>query len=167
MDLSTAANLATTAAVIVAVVFGVVELRRGRRERRDHAAIEIIRSVQEQQIHEAASRILKLPDDADPDLINGDPELRNAATLVHFASEMFGSLVFEGVVDLHLLDRMNGGWVRGCWYRLRRWVEAERIAEQRPNVGEWWQWLVERLEADPDPSKAQGAHVFYKGRTRP
>jgi hypothetical protein len=166
MDLATIANIATAVAVIAAVVFGLAELRRSRQERRDQAAIEIIRSVQAQEIHRAASLILKLPDDADPELIRADPELENAATLVHFASEMFGSLVFEGVVDQHMLDRMNGGWLRDCWHRMHRWVEAERLAERRPNVGEWWQWLVERLEADPDPSKEPGAHVYYKGRSK-
>ena len=164
MDLATAANVATTVAVFVAIALGIVELRRGRRERRDQAALEILRAVQAQEIHEAASEILRLPDDVDPQIIQSNPELLRAATLIHFAAEMFGSLVFEGVVDLHLLDRMNGGWVRDCWHRLRRWVEAERIAERRPNTGEWWEWLVGRLEADPDPSKAIGAHNYYRHR---
>jgi hypothetical protein len=166
MDMALAANLATTLAVIVTIVFGIAELRRWRQERRDQAALEILRSVQPQEIREAVSLILKLDDDTAPGVIRADPELANAANLIHFAAEMFGALVFEGVVDLHMLDRMNGGWVRGCWRRLRRWVEAERVAEQRPNVGEWWQWLVERLEADPDPSKAIGAHIYYRDRAR-
>jgi hypothetical protein len=166
MDLATLANLATAVAVVVAVIFGVAELRRSRRERRDQVAVEILRAVQVGEIHEAVAKVLKLPDDVDPEVIRGDPELLNSATLLHFSAEMFGALVFEGVIDLHLLDRMNGGWVRGCWRRLRKWVEAERVAESRVNVGEWWQWLYEQLEADPDPGKALGAHVFYRGRRR-
>ena len=166
MDLATAANLATTIAVLVAIALGILELRRGRQERRDQAALEILRAVQAQEIHQAASEILKLPNDVDPDVIRASQELVHAATLVHFAAEQFGSLVFEGVFDLHMLDRMNGGWIRDCWYRLRRWVEAERAEERRPNTGEWWEWLVGRLEADPDPSKKVGAQVFYRGRRR-
>jgi hypothetical protein len=72
----------------------------------------------------------------------------------------------QGVVDLHTLDRMVGGWVRATWVRLRRWVESERIEDRSPNVGEWWQWLYEQLEADPDPGKASGTHVAYRGRRR-
>lgn len=166
MDLATAANLATTVAVVVALVFGIAELRRARRDRRDQAAIEILRSVEAQELHSAVALILKLPNDADPELIRSDPALLRAATRLHWVAEMFGSLVFEGVVDLHLVDRMNGGWLRGCWRRLNRWVEAERVSESRVNFGEWWQWLYERLEADPDASKAPGAHVFYRGRNR-
>jgi len=166
MDLPTAANLATALAVVVAAIFGAAELRRVVRDRHDHAAVEILRAVESPEIHAAVDKILDLPDDVDPEVIRADPALLGAATRLHFTAEMFGSLVFEGVVDLHLLDRMNGGWVRDCWRRLRKWVEAERVAERRPNVGEWWQWLYERLEADPDPSKALGAHVYYRGRAR-
>jgi hypothetical protein len=110
-------------------------------------------------------RILKLPDDADPDVIRSDPALLEAAMLVYFACEMLGAIVFEGVVDLHTLDRMVGGWVRGSWVRLRRWVASERIANRNVSVGEWWQWLFEQLEADPDPGKALGAHVAYRSKS--
>jgi hypothetical protein len=164
MDLGTAANLATTAAVIVAVAFGLTELRRAARDRRDRAAIEIVRAVQTQDTFRAVGKVLNLPDDADPQLIRSDPALSEAAMLVYFACEMFGSIVFEGVVELHTFDRMVGGWVRSTWRRLRRWVESERVEDRSPNVGEWWQWLYEQLEADPDPGKASGAHVAYRGK---
>jgi hypothetical protein len=164
MNLDTAANVATTLAVVVAVAFGLAELRRAVRDRRDRQAVEVIRSVQSQESHRAVGRILKLPDDADPDVIRSDPALLEAAMLVYFACEMWGSIVFEGVVDLHTLDRMVGGWVRASWVRLRRWIAAERIETRNVNVGEWWQWLYEQLEADPDPGKALGAHVAYRGK---
>jgi hypothetical protein len=164
MDLATVANIATSVAVIVAVVFGLTELRRGGRDRRDRAAVEVVRSVQTQESFRAVGRILNLPDDADPELIRSDPALFEAAMLVYFACEMLGSIVFERVVELHTLDRMVGGWVRATWVRLRRWVESERIEDRNANVGEWWQWLYEQLEADPDPGKALGTHVAYRGK---
>lgn len=166
MDLSTAANLATTLAVVIGVVFGLAELRRAARDRRDHAAIEVVRSVDSPDIRRAVARILELPVDADPEVIRNDPAIIDAARLVYWASEMFGSIVYEGVVDLHTLDRMMGGWVRACWLRLRRWVEADRLETRNVNTGEWWQWLYEQLEADPDPGKAHGAYVTYRGKTR-
>jgi hypothetical protein len=61
---------------------------------------------------------------------------------------------------------MVGGWVRGTWRRLGRWVEAERVDKRSPNVGEWWQWLYEQLQDDPDLGKAQGAHIAYRERRR-
>lgn len=166
MDAATALNIATTAAVVLGVVFGLAEVRQIVRDRRDHAAVDIVRTVQTQEVRRAVERVLRLPQDADPELIRGDADMLDAALAVDSACEMWGSMVFEGVVDQHMLDRMVGGWIRGTWTRLRRWVEAERVDKQNPNVGEWWQWLYERLQEDPDLGKAQGAHVGYRGRGR-
>lgn len=166
MDLPTVLHVITTTAVVVGVVFGLLEVRQALRTRRDYAAVEVVRSVQAQEIHAAVDTILKLPKDAEPEVIRRDPAMSQAANLVYFASEMFGSIVYEGVVDLHTLDRMVGGWVRATWQRLRRWVEAERVDNQTPNVAEWWQWLYEMLEADPDPGKSVGVHIAYRGKLR-
>jgi hypothetical protein len=166
VDLDTAANLATTVAVMIGIIFGLAELRRAVRDRRDQAAFDIVRTVQTQEVRRSVGRILKLPDDADPELIRRDPQLLEAALAVDSACEMWGSMVFEGVVDLHTLDRMVGGWIRGTWRRLRRWVEAERVDNRNPNVGEWWEWIYDRLQADPDPGKALGAHLAYRNWKR-
>ena len=166
MDLPTALNLITTLAVVVGVVFGLAELRHALRARRDHAAVDIVRTVQTQEVRRAVGRVLKLPDDADPDVIRGDVVLLEAALAVDSACEMWGFMVYEGVVDHHMLDRMVGGWVRGTWSRLRRWVQAERVENRNPNVGEWWEWLYDRLQADPDPGKAQGAYAAYRRKSR-
>jgi hypothetical protein len=166
IDLGAVSNLVTTLAVLFGVIFGLVQLRQAIRARRDHAAVDIVRTVQTQEVRRAVGRILKLPDDADPELIRSDPQLLDAALAVDSACEMWGCMVFENVVEHQMLDRMVGGWIRGTWLRLRGWVESERVENRNPNVGEWWQWLYERLEADPDPGKARGAHIAYRGRSR-
>jgi hypothetical protein len=162
-DLSTVLDVLTAAAIVTGVVFGLWELGQANRARRDLTAADIVRTVQTPEVRRSVRKVFELPEDADPMTVNGDPEMLDAALSLDGACEMWGSLVFEGVVDRHMLDRMVGGWVRGSWRRLRRWVEAERVAAGTPNVGEWWQWLFELLEADPDPGKAQGAHVSYRG----
>ena len=159
-----AVEIFTAIAVVFGIVFGLMELRQATRSRRDHAAVDIVRTVQTQEVRQAVRLIFDLPLDADPQLIRNDPALLAAALAVDSACEMWGCMVFEGVVDHQLLDRMVGGWVRGTWTRLRAWVESERIETQSVNVGEWWQWLYELLEADPDPEKKLGAHIGYQGR---
>jgi hypothetical protein len=163
MDLPTLLNVITTVAVVVGVAFGIIEIRQALRARRDQAAIEIVRSVSS-DVRLALLRITQLPVDCDPQIINSDPQLVEAAQLVFWAAEMYGSFVFEGVIDLQMLDRIDGGWLRAGWLRLARWLESERIAN--PNAGEWWQWLHDMLEAHPDPGKNAGAHNFYRGRLR-
>ncbi len=163
-NLIVAAEVFTAIAVVIGIIFGLFELRQATRNRRDHAAVDIVRTVQTQEVRQAVRRIFDLPLDADPQLIRNDPELLAAALAVDSACEMWGCMVFEGVVDHQLLDRMVGGWVRGTWTRLRAWVESERIETQSVNVGEWWQWLYELLDADPDRGKTLGAHIAYRGK---
>ena len=162
-DLSSALNLVTTLAVVLGVIFALVQLRHAARIRRDHAAVDIVRTVQTQEVRLAVARILMLPDNVAPETIRNSPVLLDAALAVDSACEMWGCMVYENVVDHRMLDRMVGGWVRGTWRKLGRWVEAERAESRNPNVGEWWQWLYERIEADPDPGKALGAHIAYRG----
>lgn len=166
LDLATVLDVVVAIAVVVGVVFGLSELRNAERGRRDHAAVDIVRTVQTQEVRRAVARVLTLPDGADPQRVRDDPATLEAALAVDSACEMWGSMVFEGVVDLHTLDRMVGGWVRGTWTRLSLWVEAERVDKRSPNIGEWWQWLYDQLEADPDPGKATGAHVAYRAKRR-
>lgn len=75
--------------------------------------------------------------------------------------EAAGLRVFECVLPLHLVDRQMGGMARVDWRKVRRYVEAER-ASGYVNVGEWWQWLVERMELDPTPGKTRGTHVAFR-----
>ncbi len=166
IDLGTISDLVTTLAVVFGVIFGLVQLRHATRSRRDHAAVDIVRTVQTQEVRQAVGQILALPDDVDPNQIRSDPQLLAAALAVDSACEMWGCMVFERVVDHRMVDRMVGGWVRGTWRRLRLWVESERVENRNPNVGEWWQWLYERIEADPDPGKLKGAHIAYRRTAR-
>lgn len=166
VDLPVILNVVTTLAVLGGLAFGLFELRQALRARRDLAAVDVVRTVQTQEIRRAVTLVLTLPNDVDPEIIRSDPQLQEAVLAIDSACEMWGAMVFEGVVDLHMLDRMVGGWVRGTWQRLRRHVDQERAESRSPNVGEWWQWLYEMLEASPDPGKARGAHVSYRGKLR-
>ena len=158
------ANIVTAIAVLLGIPFALVQLHLANRSRRETAAVDIVRLVQTQEMRRAAERILRLPEDADPDLIRNDLAMLEAALAVDSACEMWGCMVYERVVDYHMLDRMVGGWIRGSWRRLHRWVEAERVEKKSPNIGEWWQWVYELIERDPERGKASGAYIAYRGR---
>ena len=166
IDVSTLVNVVSALAVVAGIAFGIIQLRQSVRDRKNAAAVAIVGTVQTQEVRQAVRTILALPHDADPEVIRSDPELLDAALAVDSACEMWGSMVYEDVVDHHMLDRMVGGWIRGTWSRLGTWVAAERRDLGNPNIAEWWQWLVEMLEDDPDPGKQSGAHIAYRLRTR-
>lgn len=163
-DWGTFTNVLSAIAVILGIPFALLQLHHANRSRRDRAAVDIVRTVQTQEVRRAIERVLRLPDNAPPEMIKGDPAMLDAALAVDSACEMWGCMVFERVVEHRLLDRMVGGWVRASWRRLNRWVEAERAEKQNPNIAEWWQWLYELLERDGDPGKSRGAHLAYRGQ---
>ena len=162
--ISLIADSVTAIAVVFGIGFALVQLRQANRQRRDYAAVDIVRTVQTPVVRQAVRRVLSLPENAAPEMVNSDQDMLNAALAVDSACEMWGCMVFEGVVDHKMLDRMVGGWVRGSWTRLRLWVDAERVTTGNGNIAEWWQWLYELLESDPDEGKLQGAHVAYRGK---
>lgn len=166
MSVDSLVDIVSAVAVVIGVWFAVIQLRQSNIQRKDHAAVDIVRTVQTQEVRQAVRLVFTLPQDADPALINDNKEMLNAALAVDSACEMWGCMAFEGVVDHKMLDRMVGGWVRGTWVRLHLWVEQERVTAGNVNVGEWWQWLFELLEADPDEAKKVGAHVAYRGACR-
>ncbi len=164
LNWSDVANIVTAIAVVLGIPFALVQLHHANRSRRDVAAVDIVRTVQTQEVRRAVERVLRLPINAAPELIRTDAPMLESALAVDSACEMWGCMVYEGVVDHRMVDRMVGGWIRGTWRRLNCWIEAERLEKQNPNIAEWWQWLYELLERDGDPGKARGAHIAYRGR---
>lgn len=166
ISLDSLVDMIAAIAVVIGIGFAVIQLRQSDIQRRDHAAVDIVRTVQTQEVRRAVRQVFSLPLHADPQLIVKNKEMLEAALAVDSACEMWGCMVYEGIVDHKMLDRMVGGWVRGSWSRLHLWVEQERTETGNVNVGEWWQWLFELLEAVPDAGKQKGAHVAYRGLSR-
>lgn len=161
-DLSTIANVATAATVLTALVFGVLQMRQNAAQRREFAAVDALNKMLSPEFLASLDAILQLPDDARPEQMRDDVPLRRAFLLVDYTIEAVGVMVHERMVPLLVLDRMIGGVVRIGWKKVRPFVEAERHRVGRPNPGEWWQWLVERMQEHPAPGKAEGAHIAFR-----
>lgn len=157
-------GVATAIAVIIAVTFGILQFRQMETQRRQAATQHYLASVSTPQVVNAVQRLLKLPDDAPPEMIASDPQLRQELVYLDWAMEGAGLFVYNRAADLHDVDRIMGGFTRGVWRKVRRYVEAERA--DWPNFGEWWQWLVERMDEDPAPGKREGAHVAFRSWRR-
>ncbi len=161
MDLNTIANVSTFAAVVTALVFGVVQVGHAQRKRRDLAAIEATHSFLSPEFREAVRHILSLPLPLDADAVRSNPRLAIDAEVVIYAGEVFGVMVFERSLELHTLDRLAGGFLRGTWRRLQPYVAAERQVRGL-HFAEWYQWLVERMEEFPVPGKKVGAYEAHR-----
>ena len=144
MDLPTIANFAEAFAVIVAVVFGMVQLRQPNAQRRREAAFALMHSIQSPQM------LLGIL------IIN---RLQNAP-----AKTGIDALPENDQVDVTAL---YSGTLQQSWRKLQRYVEEPREARARPTRWEWFQWLAERMQEGESDAPPIPAYVQHRKWTRP
>ena len=159
-------GIATAIAVVVALAFGLAQIRQAARQRHEIAVANLIAHIVSPEVVQALDRILQLPSDAPAQAIDDDRSVRQDVRLVDFTLEGAGVLVYERRIPLHDIDRMMGGTVRLAWSRVNLYTIAERERLGSPSIGEWWQWLVERMDEDPAPGKREGAHIAFRSWRR-
>ena len=161
MHIATLANLASGLAVIVAVIFGSLQVQHMARTRALFTAAELVRAMLTREFSLSVRKVLTLPDHADPELIRQNEEMADAVLSLSHVFESLGVLVFHRVIPLHLVDDLMGGYIRQCWRKIRPYVEVRR-KELGISYGEWLQWLAERIEQFPSPGKQEGAHFSHR-----
>ena len=166
MDLSTIANIATALTVLTAVGFGMIEMRRARRDREERAAFELIRSHMTPQWLRSAVIVQGLPVDANAEQIENNPQVLEAVHSIGLILEAIGYAVFIGIVPLRMVDQFMGGIVRVASNRMRRYIEFERARSGSQKGWEWFQWLSEQIEryGSGETNLLRGAHEAYRDR---
>ncbi len=147
--------------VVVGVVFGLVSVRQAQRMRSLSAAVQLVNAVMTPDFTRAIGHILDLPERAPAHLVLDDQEAVGAAYVVGHFFESLAVLVLYRLLPLELVDHLVGGYARESWHRLAPYM-AERRERLGPTFGEWFQWLVERMEERPARGNALGAPEAHK-----
>ncbi len=149
-DLTTLANLAEifgAAVVVGGLGFGVVQLHHYREQRRETAAIELLRSFHNPEFSRALRSVLDIPIGAHKkDLGECSTDQESAIMVVMLTFESIGLMVFRNIVPLDMVDELLGGVCVECWGRLNNYIRDMRIENKRDSLSEWFQWLAERLQ---------------------
>jgi hypothetical protein len=133
-------------AVVIGVVFGLVQLRQLRHQREVQAGLELLAPLQTPESAEALLTVHELPDN-----LTGQ-ELRQrlgaqyksvVATLALF--ESLGPIVARGHVPIEMYAEFYRGPTILCWRKFKRYIAEERQGGW-PSLFEWLQWLAERME---------------------
>ena len=163
MALSQLAQILGGTAVVIALVFGMVQIHQFRRQRHDVAAIELMRSLQDHEFTHSFRLIYPLPEGmpAEDFLALGD-EYEDAALALGARFESMGLLVYRESLPLHLVEEIIGGAVVLLWRRLEPWAEYHRREQKHPLLFEWFQWLAERLDERGRPTQTP-AYVKFRG----
>ena len=164
MDLSTIANIATAAAVMTGVVFGMAEIAHARREREDRAAFEVVHAMLTPEWIRSVIVIQSLPDSVTRGELEADPRKLEAAQSVSVILETLGYSVCRRLVPLEVADDLLGGIIRIGFRKLSGFIEDERARSGSQKSFEWFQWMAERLE-ELRPGKTSltlGAQEAYR-----
>lgn len=170
MDLATWFQLGETLAVVVAVVFGIAQVRQYHESQDRDAALELLRSFQTPDFAKALHLVYGLEEG-----LTGAEIERRIGEDFHYVYalmttwESVGVLVFRGQLDLELVDDFFSGPITVSWRKLKGHVLDERRKLGRDTVEEWFQWLAERFaerESDNDPVPAQIAQRDWEPPTR-
>lgn len=135
-------------AILAGVAYGALELRQFRHTQEREATFELMRTIQTPEFAGALRTLLAIPDGATAeDILAMTPEELDRLYLLQTTWESLGILVHRGDVPLSLVDDFYGGPILYSWERLRPIVDYNRRRFDRASLNEWFQWLVERLEA--------------------
>ena len=135
VDLSTVANIATALTVLTAVVFGLIEMRRARKDREERAAFVAVQAILTPAWMQSMTLVQAISDGTTPAQIEGDPRLFQAVQSIACILESLGYAVFARIVPLNVVDELLGGTVRVAWRKLRGYVEYERERAVRKRIG--------------------------------
>jgi hypothetical protein len=164
MDLGTIANVATAAAVIIGVVFGMAEIAHARRDREDRAAFEVVHAMLTPEWMRSVILVQSLPDGVTRSELEAEPRKLEAAQSVSVILETLGYSVCRRLVPIEVADDLLGGIIRVGWRKLRAFIEDERARSGSQKTFEWFHWLAERLD-ELRPGKTSlsvGAQEAYR-----
>jgi len=159
--IATIANIALALSVVVALIFGIAQVRAAERDRRERLTLETLRAVQTREFVELIYYLNthKLPTTQEE--VRALPQKEQIA-FIQFGQmmESLGMLVAEGLIDIDLVDKTLGSYVTSTWKQYKPAVLD--IRRQDPYLNEYFQWLAEKMD---ERSRNNPREPFYKTPT--
>jgi hypothetical protein len=150
------ANLALTLSLIVAVVFGIAEVRAAARDRRERLTLETLHNFQTREFAELILFITSYDMPTTREEMNTLP-VDQRVIFIQFGQQMesLGLLVAEKFIDIDLVDKTLGSFVTTSWEKYKHVFLDIREKNPDPFLGEYFQWLAERSDErmKKNPSK--------------
>src|SRR5439155_11320577 len=164
VDLSTLANVATASTVLTGVAFGLLEMRRARREREERVAFAAVQALMSPEWMSSSVIVAAIPDGTGAAEIEGNPKMLEAGMKMATIMEGIGYSVFARIVPLSVADDLIGGMARVAWRRFQPFVLDERERTGTQKSWEWFQWLAEQLDLHgaSRTNLQTGAYVAYR-----
>jgi hypothetical protein len=141
------ANITLALSFIVALIFGLAQVKAAARDRRERLTLEVLRQFQTREFAELLHfiNIYTLP----ATLEESQSQAANERILmIQFAQQMesLGMIVAEGLVNIDLVDKTLGSFVTSSWEKYKPMFMDIRTNAPDPFLGEYFQWLAEEID---------------------
>ncbi len=166
MELTLLFQIISTTAVLLGIIFGILNLRNFQAARKREAALLLLNSFQTNDFIRGLLLVFELPNGitkAAVDKLSKEDFL--ALYMVIGTWERLGILVFRREIPLDLVDDAYSGPIVQSWETLETYIKEFRAHLKRETAFEWFQWLAEtmmRRETKTSPLPAYQAHKDWK-----
>lgn len=143
--ITTAANLALALSLIVALIFGVAQVKAAARDRRERFTLETLRNFQTREFAELINYVSNRDTPSSRKEMGALP-MNEQVSFIQLAQQMesLGLLVAEKFIDIDLVDKTLGSFVTTSWQKYKKMFLDMR--DQDPFIGEYFQWLAEKID---------------------
>jgi hypothetical protein len=163
MDFPFLLNIISTLAVIIALAFGLMELRHYHLSRKRDSELHLLNTFQTVDFLQGIWSTISLPDGLTK--VEIEDQLGNdikAVYLVMSTWENIGILVFHDEVSMDMVNDAYSGAITLSWQKLAGYVSDMREEFQRDTIFEWFQWLAERMADRERSALPVPAHIAHK-----
>jgi hypothetical protein len=140
------ANVALSLSVIVAVIFGIAQVKAAARDRRERLTLEVLRQFQTREFSELIHfvNIFEIPATFEE---SRQQPANERIMMIQFGQQMesLGMIVAEGLIDIDLVDKTLGSFVTTSWEKYKV-LFLDIRANGDPFLGEYFQWLAEKID---------------------
>lgn len=137
------ANVALALSFVVALIFGIAQVRAASRDRRDRLTLDTLHNFETREFAELIQYVSwsTLPT-CNADLLALPREEQILLAQFGQQMEMLGILVAERLIDLDLVDKTLGSFVTTAWDKTRPMFLELRTETDDPFLAEYFQWLA-------------------------
>jgi hypothetical protein len=163
MNYSLILDIVTTSAVLLGIIFGLLQLRHFHISQEREADLLLLNSLRTGELFHGLWVIQGIP----TGLTKGEIETRYADDMkwVYQAMrtwELFGALVFNREIPIEIIEQAFDDPILQSWEKLEKYVNELRDELQRERLFEWFQWLAERIAAREGESTRKPAPSAFQ-----
>lgn len=154
------ANISLALSAVVALIFGIAQVRTSERDRRERFALGTLQAFQTREFAELLNFVssLKIPVSFEEQRNMSD---EGKVRFIQYGQQMesLGIMVAYKLINLEIVDKTLGAFVVTSWKKFEPLYSDMRKKIPDLYLGEYYQWLAERLE---EYQRQHPREPFYK-----